>query len=65
MASGYMMEDEADYEFYTDPDSEENVLGINTESEGKRPDRFVEGFAPTFDRPNSPASWTKIEPVML
>lgn len=53
------------YEFYLDPTTEDCVIAVSKETEGKRSDGVVEGFAATFDRPNSSVSWTAIDPSML
>lgn len=55
----------AQYEFYLDPESEESVFAVSKESKGKRADGLVEGFASTFDRPNSSVSWTAMDPSVF
>lgn len=59
------MGDESKYEFYVDPSSEASVFAVDKETKGVRPDGLVEGFAGTFDRPNSPVSWTTVDPSVL
>lgn len=51
------------YDFYADPDTDQSVFAVSSEIE--RPDGVVEGFASTYDCPNSPVSWTTIHPSLL
>lgn len=56
---------EESYEFYRDPTTEGCVIAVSQEAEGRRSDGMVEGFAGTFDQPNSSVSWTAIDPAIL
>jgi len=59
------MSSEPDLEFHRNPDQERSVFAIGTGTKESRSDGLVEGFASTFDRPNSPVDWISIDPEML
>jgi hypothetical protein len=51
--------------FYRNPDQEDSAFAVRPESRRRRSDGLVEGFASTFDRPNSPVDWVPIDPARL
>lgn len=59
------MSSKNDLQFYRNPEQEGSVFAIGKETKKKRGDGLVEGFASTFDRPNSPVDWVSIDPDRL